>query len=501
MFLASLVLALMTIGAFAPASVGYSILFVSSSVSSSYSPTTIGFIPLSGEISVRALPPPATLSTPISIPLRAQTLSSGSQNQVESSEPLAGISLSQSVAVKSTISGLGFDGVTPPDVQVAAGPVNILEEDNLLGGIWTKAGSLVTKFSLSSFYGTGKDFISDPKVLFDASSGRWFTSLVDVTKSSILLAVSKTSDATGSFCIFAISSAPNLPDQPILGISNDKVVVSANDFAGKAFVGAEFWVLNKSQMVSCSRPSFAAFGPNVKLFSVHPVQSLTSTTTQFMVMTKSARSGSFIEVFSVTGVPPGPVSVSTVKVSVSSIKIPPSAVQLGTSNKLDTRDFRVQDAIWSNNMLWLAHNNKCTPSGDTAARSCLHIVEISTSTNTVLQDFNLGASGKYYFYPALRLDSIGNLLVIFGFSSSGDFPGLDVTEQGSGGPPNTLQTPVLLKSGSGPVAVLCSGGLCRYGDYFGAGVDPSTTTLVWVAGEFGSGTMNQWATEIGSITG
>lgn len=409
--------------------------------------------------------------------------------------------------------GLYYDNVTPPDVQVAAGPNNVMEMVNLEGQIWDKNGNVQEgPFDLATFFGTGSDMVSDPKVIYDSQSGRWFTSITDISSSNVIVAVSSTSDATGGYCIYNIPGPSfSILDQPIIGTSNDKFVVSVNDFSSitQQFGGAQFWVLNKSDMLNCAGANYVTKTFN-NYFSIHPVQSITGTETQYMVSASQNNAESYISLFSVNGVPPNPVSFLINNLQVSSISTPPSAVQEGSLFQLDTGDYRIQDAQWDNGILWLAHNNSCIPRGDTAARSCLHLVQINTGTMSVLQDFNIGVAGKYLFYPAIRETSAGNLVMVYGLSSASDYPSIDVTEQTATEPANSIMPPTTLQQGNGPVSIFfgCLGSAaCRYGDYFGAGVDPSDPQKVWVAGEYGSGNLDftglgeTWATKIGSITG
>src|SRR5260370_4365493 len=156
----------------------------------------------------------------------------------------------------------------PPDGALAAGPNYVVEMINLEGAIMSKTGTTVRFMSLSSFFATGSFFISDPKVLYDVPSQRWFASIIavkspnDFSLSNVTIAVSLTSDPTGFWNIYRINTAGSLPDQPIIGISSDKFVVSANMFQS-GFLGAEYWVLSKAELVSgASRIDLASFGPN-----------------------------------------------------------------------------------------------------------------------------------------------------------------------------------------------------------------------------------------------
>src|SRR6266571_5032181 len=88
----------------------------------------------------------------------------------------------------------------PPDPQVATGPNYVMEMVNLATAIFTKQGVMVRFISLRSFFNvTNGDHLSDPKVLYDLQSGRWFASLLDTDGPFIYLAVSSSSDPTGTW--------------------------------------------------------------------------------------------------------------------------------------------------------------------------------------------------------------------------------------------------------------------------------------------------------------
>jgi len=408
----------------------------------------------------------------------------------------------------------GFDGLNqiqscacvPPDVQVAAGPSYVVEMVNLEGEIFTKQGVSNKTFTLSSFFLSGSDSISDPKILFDLSSNRWFASLVDISVRSVVVAVSSTSDPTGIWTIYRLSAGSFLPDQPIIGVSDDKFVASANDFRSTSFVGAKYWVLNKAQMLTGSTVSTFSSTINSGFFSIHPVQSLSSTIIQYMVgnvVSGAALSSTTIELFSVTGVPGiSTVTTSTSALAVSSLTIPPAGVQPGTTFTIDTSDIRVQDAVWFKGILWYGLDDGCTPTGDTQLRSCVRMTQLDTAKSPVAvnQDFDYGLSGRYLFYPALRIDGQGDLDLLYGYSSSTLFPSLAVTGQATTDSSGSLGPPWTLKAGSDLDAST------RYGDYFGAGLDPTDPSVVWVSGEYHSNTTGScgsfgscWSTFIGSV--
>ncbi len=460
------------------------------------------------EINVRSLPPPEPTHRLNVMPYPVANLTAFKIAKSEAEK--VGLQILKPLANVQNVTPPGFSIVNsfeglpefdvPPDVSLAVGPNHIVESINSLMAIWNKQGIFLQSIDLHNFFNVfPNSFLSDPKVLFDATSGRWFATEIDVNNGAVLLAVSTTNNPTGSWFLFELSAASGngeIPDQPHIGISDDKFVISANDFTPNGqtpihFLGAQIWILNKASLISGFISGVTAGPPNVFLRAgIHPVQSLSPTTTQYMVGVDLTTS-SIVHLFNVTGSAEMP-NVGLTDLHVATISLPPKAVQFGTNSFLDTEDNRVQDGKWFMGKLWLTLSDACIPSGDTQSRSCIRMIQIDTTTNTLKQDFDVPSTGRYLFYPALGTDNKGDLLAIFGFSSINEFPGLLVTGQAVRDAPDSIRIMQLLKAGSAPATnprcaeqTLQFGG-CRYGDYFGAAVDPSDPTLVWVAGEYGS---------------
>jgi hypothetical protein len=208
-----------------------------------------------------------------------------------------------------------------------------------------------------------------------------------------------------------------------------------------------------------------------------------------------------INVYAISGVPPGPVAVTVNTVATPAPGFPPNADQPNhpaDSNDLNTGDNRVQSVVWQNNLLWTALNSDCTPMGDTTDRSCIRLDQISTATSgspALLQNFDLGIKGAFVFYGAVSLDSSNNLVVVYGESSLSTFPSLEVTGELATAPAGSLGSAQTIAVGS---ALELS---TRYGDYFWAATQPKTPNTFWVSGEFRQVQLFQgWSTEIGLVT-
>src|SRR4029077_6160355 len=129
---------------------------------------------------------------------------------------------------------IGLDDLTaggfePPDVQVAAGPGFVVEMVNLAERTWRTGGgsaqTLQTR-ALSAFFSSGADQLTDPRIAYDALSGRWFASISDLDTSSVVLAVSTGSDPTGSWTISSYK-APGGADQTRLRLHERTVGLGA----------------------------------------------------------------------------------------------------------------------------------------------------------------------------------------------------------------------------------------------------------------------------------
>src|SRR5262249_40268691 len=153
---------------------------------------------------------------------------------------------------------IGFS-VLPPDSNIGAGPDHLFQVVNSVGKISTKTGTPVSSFTLRSFFGLDPNTNeTDPRVLFDVLSQRWFASYAqfNATASTIVLAVSTSSDPTGTFCRYRLGNPTTETfqlDFPQLGVSDDKVVVAYDAFSFPgASLGAGYFVINKADLIGCA---------------------------------------------------------------------------------------------------------------------------------------------------------------------------------------------------------------------------------------------------------
>jgi hypothetical protein len=392
-------------------------------------------------------------------------------------------------------------GWVPPDTQVAVSGDYIFEAVNLEGRIWTKAGGLLKTFDLASFFGLSASSLSDPKIRFDAGSGRWFVAIISYNNSFTAgawnLAVSKTADPTGVFVVYTISTTKSAPDFPALAINDDKVVLTANAFRGNNYRGTEFVVINKSQVVAALPAATRYFGPPQGLFTIQPGHALTGCALvadcPLYMASVAFNSASSIQLWRVTGIPGvgSGVSVATTSgIPIGSLTSPPDAQQHGTSTLIATNDNRLLEATYRDDAtggagaLWVSANSACVPNGDTTTRACMRFIQLAISATgavTKPQDFDFGQSGFYYYFPAIQTDGAGNLIAVFSGSSSATYAGVYASGQKATDFVNSFQSPpIQLKSGENSYTPFAN----RWGDYSSAALDPASPSTVWVAGEY-----------------
>jgi len=491
-------------------------------------------VPLDSRVEVRALPPPSVSGLPGDAPTRIRprlvpdpdalrewkehlrqvpgavapapdTIADPRSSAVPAPRALFVVSAFEGPSNDDNSALIGFR-VIPPDPNIGAGPNHVFQTVNSVGKISNKAGTVLTAFTLRSFFALDPNADeTDPRVLYDAPSGRWFATYSQSTRSglsgtsSIVLAVSTSNDPTGSFCRYRLGNPTSetfLQDFPQLGVSDDKVVVAYDGFSfqGGGNIGGGYYVLHKADLAACApSPRVVRVPPDPSRFTEFPAQSLSSTSTLFLAMA----SGGSLSVFAVNGLP-GVVDVTETHANlpIRPWNVPPNAQQPGSGVLLDTGPDTVGTAAWRGNSLWVAGNEACTPSGDATTRSCVRLLEVRTDTMSVRQDMTFSTAGAHYYYPAVAADAAGNISMVFTSSSVSEFASARVSGRYSGSPLNTLQPSIVVRAGGG-AQTAASG---RMGDYSGAAVDPVDPLSVWTMGEYiRSPGSNNWGTYVGQL--
>src|SRR5438132_4009851 len=172
-------------------------------------------------------------------------------------------------ATQAPTAGLGFDGLVnaslgftvnsaPPDTNGAVGSTQYVQWVNSSFAVFNKStGALIAGptagNSLWSGFGGGcqTNNDGDPIVMYDKMANRWVLAQFSVNTTPDLqcVAVSTTSDATGTFNRYAFQYS-NFDDYPKMGVWPDAYYATFNMFSGNTFVGADACAYDRNAMLN-----------------------------------------------------------------------------------------------------------------------------------------------------------------------------------------------------------------------------------------------------------
>lgn len=448
-------------------------------------------------------------------------------------------------AQASTIHSFGLDQeVTPPNEDLAVGVAYLVEVVNSTVEVFSRSGAVLGAADLNTFMRVAPGYhSSDPRVIYDVSSHRFWLTISEVPNSGcpaaapVLIAVSNSANPvpfTG-WRVYALpigTSGTLFGDQPGLGIATNTIAVTFNDFnCSLNFIGSEVDILQKSDLennTGSNQDDFFVGGP----FAPQPVREGTGLTglNEAYVVTNESDCGVTVcanpvaEVDSFQGTPESGgvffqqffVAMTPTAVNDTTGFLPP-ADQPSPGLTLQTNDDRFLNAVEdAYGQIWASGGTSCQPSGDTVFRACMDYVDITvgngTSAPTMANQLNnVGVSGADLFYPAVSTDSAGNMYTVFDESSTAMFPSvIDATVAQTGSTFSAFQllhTSSTYYNGNQLFAGACDSEGCRWGDYSGAAQDPNADD-VWVVSGSEDGSVEGlcttahacWNTRINQLT-
>jgi hypothetical protein len=292
----------------------------------------------------------------------------------------------------------------------------------------------------------------------------------------------------------------NWADYPSLGVDNRALYITSNQFVFNGnFAYAKLRVVPKTGPYSGGAPQYFDFidmknEDNTQVFTLQPCHTFGAPQVEYLV-NSAFPEGNYLTVWQL--VPSGAsFALSRTTVTTSPYTLPPNADQKGNSDPLNTGDVRVQRAVFRGDSIWCA----VTTARNWAAGSnqaAIQWFQIRAAVPTLVQEGVYGAANIHYFYPACTPDNNGNMIMAFSRCSNTEFASAYFTGRTSTDPLGQLQSSVLLKAGVANYVRLDGSGRNRWGDYAGAGADPSNPKGIWFYSQFASAA-NTWATWVGS---
>lgn len=180
---------------------------------------------------------------------------------------------------------------SPPDQGLCVGAGYVVEAVNAALAVYDTSGTLLSgPTSLQQFFnlapqfvrpnGLSGPYITDPRCHFDADTGRWFVTMLEIdvdpvsgnllNNSSLLVAVSTTINPGGSFHLYSIDTTdvdhPNcsggcLGDQPLIGADGDGFYIVTNEypiatiFSSNTSNGAQLYAMSKRALTAGQLPT------------------------------------------------------------------------------------------------------------------------------------------------------------------------------------------------------------------------------------------------------
>src|SRR2546421_631693 len=474
-----------------------------------------------------------------------------------------------SAAVAPTPSFRGFTGLThlqqrtarngnqfstePPDQGLAVGNGLILEAVNSALNVYDTNGFqlLPRPLALSEFFGlppginrtTGFNgvFPGDPVALFDPETQRWFVVAwaqlntatgLPLQQSRLYLAVSQTSDPTGTYSIYTLNTTlahepdqggPRIPDFPHFAVDHYGLYISINEFNItpdgniEGFIDAAILAISKNDLINGAGGSFPRvvrfplpFSSGFE-FTVFPAYTppgggplLANGGTQFFVSSHFVMTNEHtLAIWALTNTSSLDSATPNLDLSAIVVEVQPfhfptfAAVQkkgfhpLGESlnepvEKLDSGSFRVISATYSSGRLWATLSSQMLDTAGAPRIVCDYFafspkINGPFFTATLVTQGVVSKPGASLLYPAIAVNAQQKGGIVFTLVGPNDYPSaafVPVNNTSVGG----IQ---IARAGNEPedgfsgYPEFGGNGVARWGDYSAAAIDSDGGT--WMA--------------------
>jgi hypothetical protein len=404
----------------------------------------------------------------------------------------------------------------PPDTHGAVDSNYCMTTINTTVRIQTRAGALVSSVTLNAFWLTvlpgGGSF--DPRVHYDPYTHRWIVVAVcgaNSSTSSILIAISKTSNPTGAWWTYRVTAFPAGTywfDYPDVGFNSKWITITGNLFenGGSAYGGAKVFVFNKANLLSGAGAPFTAF-TRTSSFTICPA--LTYDPTQvnmFAIESRNSYAGQ-MELWKISGAV-GSESLTSVAIPTSPRRWQGSdhafsgtsgsdfAPQAGTSNLIQNNDDRVTQLVFMNNTLWFAHT-VFLPYSTTAnaTRTGVDWWQLDTlGTPIQIGRIEDPTGVNYYAFPCMAVNTAEDALIGFSAFSATTFPSAAYAMRFHTDPVDSIRPLQIYRHGQARYYKVFSGTKNRWGDYSGCSLDPLNQLDFWTLQEASASPANNWDT-------
>jgi hypothetical protein len=425
--------------------------------------------------------------------------------------------------------GIGFPGVAcncaPPDTNGEVGATQYVQIVNEGYQVWDKTtgasvfGPVGIATIWSGFGGLCETAgAGDPVALYDQIANRWLVSEFagggnPFAATDECVAVSTTSDATGSWNRYDFHLGSNFYDYPHLSVWPDGYYMSVNVFNGstRAWIGAQAFVLDRTRMLSGLSASFqTATNLGTSSDPILPADVDGSTLPPAgapATFVRYPRLGSYQTYhYHVDWVTPASSTFTTF----ASPAAAPFTMACSACVTQPTGGYGL-DTLGDRLMFRLAYRNfgdhesvvgnYTVQSGGVTGVRWFELRNVTSGPETVFQESTYQPDSTYRWMGSAAMDHNGDIAVGFSASSSSINPSLRYAGRLSTDPLGTLaQGEAILFAGLGSQIETSN----RWGDYSDMTVDPVDDCTFWFTSEYypasQDGTAFNWRTRIGSFS-
>ncbi len=409
----------------------------------------------------------------------------------------------------------------PPDSNGTIGPKQFVEFINGEFAVYTKTnGHNIKRISDLKFWANAglilstDDAVSDPRVIYDPLSQRWFATMVDLDAAAddptleandFLFAVSATSDPTGTWHGFLFQADPdngNFADFPTLGVDSNAVYISGDFFQGQTSpIGPGLLSIPKSDLLLSTptidnRTWYGVMDYDVRGQVLQPVMCFDGTSSGNIVATGNIGMDiipySNLVCFAVQN---SATTNATLTIPLSLNVLPyvvPYNADFGApaftvtqpdgTSQLDGNDARISARVYGvAGALYAVHNTELNN------HMAIRWYRINATTRALLESGTIADPNQDLFFPAIAANALG--VVVIGYNACGlnntvscyAMAGQTVNGVTTFGSPVTLQTGATSYHGDDELIAELEDlpAYSRWGDYNTLSMDPSDPTRFW----------------------
>jgi hypothetical protein len=455
------------------------------------------------------------------------------------------------VAIGQNFTGSTYGDISqalPPDANGAIGPSHFVEfingtvafynKTNVLNVVritdvdfWTGAGLIISSSSA----------VTDPRVIYDPTSQRWFASQVDFNTTvtdptrvanNFLFAVSATSDPTGPWQGFRFRADPStgrFADFPTLGVDANGVYISGDFIHAQTNVGPGLVSIPKADLLAttptiANRTWFGVMSYTNRGQVLQPAICFDgSSTGSVLVMGDVGNDSdphSNVVSFAVqNAASPGATLTAATSINVNPYVVPFNSdlgyplfnpVQPDGTTTLQANDGRISAKVYAvGGVLYAVHNTEVN------GRIAIRWYRINAATHALLESGTIADANLDLFFPSIAANASGVVVIGYNGSSINTFVSCFAIVGATVNGVTTFGSPVLLQAGVASyhdaneiLAQLLDDPVTdsRWGDYSSISVDPDDPNRFWTIQMYPSGVDSSsgfdvgiWSTQITEI--